>query len=98
MPARQTGVPRLNLVPPPHDVTGMAEMVQQSTQWLAEATAAADQANIGWWGQYINIFKVSLDFVHSTIEPPLKAMGIQQTWGPSIALFTMCEFVQICAP
>ena len=62
-----------------------------TAQWLADAAVATEPAaDIGWWGQYINIFKVSLEFMHSLIDQPLRSIGIEQTWGPAIALFTMC--------
>ena len=90
-----TTTTRLNLMPlPPHDV------IQSTSQWLADAATAAatDPAavpSLGWWGQYINLFKVSLEFVHGAIEQPLKSIGIEQTWGPAIGLFTMCTYVVI---
>lgn len=52
----------------------------------AAATAATQQA--GWWYNYINIFKHALELVHSTVDGPLRAAGIEQTWGISIFLFT----------
>ena len=88
-----TTTTQLNLMPlPPHDV------IQSTSQWLADAATAAatDPAavpSLGWWGQYINLFKVSLEFVHGAIEQPLKSIGIEQTWGPAIGLFTMCTYV-----
>lgn len=54
----------------------------------AVATAAATKSDGGWWQNYLNVFKNTLLFVHSSIEEPLKSMGITQTWGPAIALFT----------
>jgi hypothetical protein len=59
-----------------------------SVQWLADATADSTQSGGGWWQSYINIFKTTLSFVHSTIDGPLRAAGIEQTWGISIFLFT----------
>lgn len=62
-----------------------------SSQLLAAATdAAAGVAteDTGWWQQYLEIFKGTLQKVHSTIDGPLKSMGIENTWGISIALFT----------
>lgn len=53
-------------------------------------TDAADVAtqDSGWWQSYLNIFKVTLELVHTTIDPPLRSVGITQTWGLSIAMFT----------
>ena len=50
-----------------------------------EVEIAADQ---GWWSAYLNIFKSSLNFVHDTVDGPLRNAGIEQTWGVSIAIFT----------
>jgi hypothetical protein len=48
-------------------------------------------AKVGWWKQYLNLFKAALLLIHDTIDPPLRDMGITQTWGISIALFTASE-------
>ena len=61
------------------------------TQWIADASATAvdaTQDDGGWWKAYINIFKSILTFVHSTIDGPLRSVGIEQSWGVSIFLFT----------
>lgn len=66
-----------------------------SSQWLAgAATAAAGDApeKIGWWQQYLLIFKGALTLVHNTIDGPLRSLGIEHTWGPSIAIFTARKF------
>ncbi|KAL7570382.1 hypothetical protein ACA910_017219 [Epithemia clementina (nom. ined.)] len=67
-------------------------VVTQMSQLLADAasSAASDQAPTGWWGAYINLFKTLLNGVHSVIDPPLRSVGVTQTWGISIALFTSC--------
>lgn len=63
--------------------------METTSQFLADAAAeAAKQDDGGWWGAYLQLFKNTLNFVHSTITPPLNAIGIKQTWGPSIFLFT----------
>ena len=64
------------------------------TQWIADAaTSAVDKAQDdgGWWKAYINVFKSILTFVHSTVDGPLRSIGIEQTWGVSIFLFTASE-------
>lgn len=72
----------------------MSELVHQSSLLLADAaTATADAVaetakEGGWWQDYLNIFKNTLTLVHSSIDEPLRDMGITQTWGISIALFT----------
>lgn len=58
----------------------------------ATAVTAVEAAKDGWWQQYLSIFKNTLIFVHSTIDEPLRNVGITQTWGVSIAVFTACEF------
>jgi hypothetical protein len=67
----------------------------EMTQWIADATAtsvdASTQDDGGWWKAYINIFKSILTFVHSTVDGPLRSIGIEQTWGVSIFLFTASE-------
>ena len=42
----------------------------------------------GWWKSYLSFFQAGLENVHSTIDPPLRSIGVEQTWGPSIAIFT----------
>ena len=54
----------------------------------AAADVAAGASEVGWWGSYINLFKSALEFVHSSIDAPLRSVGFDQTWGVSIALFT----------
>jgi len=64
--------------------------------FLADAAAGAispvEQAEIaqdkGLWESYINLFKIALDGIHDAIDGPLNAVGITQTWGISIAIFT----------
>lgn len=72
------------------DVAGVVGTVVQDVETAAEVTAeiAKDE---GWWAAYLNIFKTALSTVHSTVAPPLKNAGIEQTWGISIAIFTACE-------
>ena len=62
----------------------------EMTQWIADAANAAASAKDdgGWWKAYINIFKSILTFVHSSVDGPLRSVGIEQTWGVSIFLFT----------
>ena len=62
-----------------------------SLQWLADAAADAATKDDGWWGAYLNIFKTCLLFVHNTIDAPLRSVGVTQTWGVAIAIFTACK-------
>ena len=69
------------------------DQIQQSaSQFLADdaAVAAAGEAT-GWWGSYINLFKSTLLWVHGNIDGPLRSVGFDQTWGVSIALFTLSK-------
>ena len=59
------------------------------TQWISDASTTADMKDDGgWWKAYINVFKSILTFVHTTIDGPFRSLGIEQTWGVSIFLFT----------
>lgn len=59
-----------------------------SLQLLADAAADVATKDDGWWGAYLNIFKTCLLFVHNTIDAPLRSVGVTQTWGVAIAIFT----------
>jgi len=54
----------------------------------AEAVVDNADADGGWWQEYLNIFKGGLVSLHSVLEGPLRSVGVTQTWGPSIFLFT----------
>lgn len=71
-----------------------SDFVATSSQLLADAADAAVDAtkDSGWWQSYLNLFKSALTLVHSTIDPPLRSMGITETWGISIAVFTACMY------
>lgn len=45
-----------------------------------------------WWDAYINIFEAALKLVHSGIDGPLRSLGVEQTWGVSIFVFTACTY------
>ncbi len=70
--------------------------ISQMSHWIADASAAAADAPVDTlasdnelWEKYISIYKGGLAFVHDNIvDEPLRKMGITQTWGPSIFLFT----------
>jgi len=76
------------------DNTHLADFIHASSTLLADASeAVADVAadaneKVGWWGQYLQTFKGILVWVHSQVDQPLRDMGITQTWGISIAIFT----------
>jgi len=66
--------------------------LSSSHQLLADASsAAADAPDMGpeWWQSYLQIFKNTLSYIHQTIDGPLRSTGFDQTWGVSIALFTI---------
>ena len=71
------------------------DLLAQTSTWISDSTLAADVAidaaadDIGWWETYIQFYKRGLAFVHdNVVDPPLRMAGIEQTWGPSIFLFT----------
>jgi hypothetical protein len=66
--------------------SSMQDYFSSSTVFLADGEAT------GWWGSFINIFKIGLEAVHSTINPLLQSMGVEYTWGISIAVFTFCTY------
>lgn len=89
----------------PDQWTELSTALSQSADWfpshlLSDATAAAAAANEdgGWWQGYLNIFKNTLLAVHRTIDPPLREIGITQTWGVSIAVFTASKLEQQDGP
>lgn len=69
-----------------------SRVTSELTQWISDASTTAATSTTkddgSWWNAYINIFKSILTFVHSTIDGPLRSVGIEQTWGVSIFLFT----------
>jgi len=76
----------LKAIPSPEHVT---DLVHQTSMLLADAAAEAAKADDGgWWKSFINVFESTLVSLHSGIDAPLRDMGIEQTWGPSIFLFT----------
>lgn len=80
------------------DLSAMSDFLHQSSDFLhqssifvADATdAVIDNAKNdgGWWKSWLNLFRNTLVGVHSVIDEPLRSVGIEQTWGPSIFLFT----------
>mmetsp|Transcript_17181 Transcript_17181/g.23871 ORF Transcript_17181/g.23871 Transcript_17181/m.23871 type:complete len:459 (+) Transcript_17181:168-1544(+) len=77
------------------DINSVNHMMSTTSTWLADASAAvadvavdATEDSAGWWQQYLNIFKATIIFIHSGIDAPLRSVGITQTWGISIAIFT----------
>lgn len=67
-----------------HDFFATSSMVL-SDAVDATKTVAKDPS---WWDNYLRLFRNILVTVHSTVDGPLKSMGIENTWGISIALFT----------
>eukprot|EP00533_Pseudo-nitzschia_delicatissima_P011965 CAMPEP_0197266274 /NCGR_PEP_ID=MMETSP1432-20130617/2904_1 /TAXON_ID=44447 /ORGANISM="Pseudo-nitzschia delicatissima, Strain UNC1205" /LENGTH=475 /DNA_ID=CAMNT_0042731123 /DNA_START=202 /DNA_END=1629 /DNA_ORIENTATION=- len=54
-----------------------------------EAAEAAVVADEGWWKAYLNVFKATLDLIHSKVDGPIHKLGWEGgTWGFSIAIFT----------
>lgn len=70
-------------------------VLASNAQLLADAAAAvaSDATDEGWWAGYLNLFKGGMELIHSGIDKPLRDVGFDQTWGVSIALFTMGKFL-----
>lgn len=63
--------------------------LQSSVMTLADAAVDAAKADDGgWWQQYLELFKGALTSIHTVVDQPLRDVGVTQTWGVSIALFT----------
>lgn len=70
-------------------------LLQSTSHFLADASAAvSDGEKSDWWQSYLNIFTMSLTFVHSVLDQPLRNVGFEQTWGVSIAVFTTCKSIK----
>lgn len=78
---------QLNALPVP-DTDLLQHALESTSRFLADA-ASVDAGDKSWWDNYLEIFKGSLSLVHSTIDQPLRSIGIDQTWGVAIAVFTM---------
>ena len=78
------------------DHDALLSQIQHTTSLLlSDATAAAADSSAdsgGWWNAYLNIFKTTIEGLHGVIDAPLQSVGITQTWGLSIGLFTACKF------
>lgn len=91
---------KLQVLPNPADFGDLSAFQQGAHDFLmtsstllsdAAATAAAPAKDPSWWDNYLQVFRNILVFVHSTVDQPLKNLGIENTWGISIALFTMSK-------
>jgi YidC/Oxa1 family membrane protein insertase len=75
-----------------HALQVHSAFLESSYRLLADAAVAEEDP--GWfktgWSNYLSLFKGALTTLHSTIDGPLKSVGMENTWGPSIALFTFC--------
>lgn len=76
--------------PTDFDVQPMLESLQHSSHMLLCSGNAAEKT--GAWQSYLQIFKNTLSWVHSTIEGPAQTVGVTQTWGLSIAIFTASTY------
>ena len=101
---KRTTSSSMNVMPEIHGLQHASSMIMdnhdafiaQTSNWLADAAAAAADAPVDTlasdnvlWEKYISIYKGGLAFVHDNIvDEPLRKMGITQTWGPSIFVFT----------
>ena len=90
-------------IPDAHTLTAAADQLQHylgsSSTLLSDAAAATADAvqeadKEGWWNSYLEFMKSGLSLVHSVIDEPLRKAGWEQTWGPSIFLFTASKLSQ----
>lgn len=90
LPQLSQSATQLNALPVP-DTDLLQHALESTSRYLADAATAAsvDAGDKSWWDNYLEIFKGSLSLVHSTIDQPLRSIGIDQTWGVAIAVFTM---------
>jgi len=83
------------VLPDHHDI------LAQTSTWISDAADATADVVVkldnrgnpidenSWWEIYIQGYKRGLAFVHDkVVDPQLQKIGITQTWGPSIFLFT----------
>ena len=96
IPARQASsnrrLPSLKALGPEHaqlfqDLQHAADF-SPAFAFLSDAAVDAAKQDEGWWQAWLNIFKFTLQFVHDTIDQPLRNAGITQTWGIAIMIFT----------
>ena len=80
---------RLSLLPDPSLLVDL-HFIGSTTQLVSDATAVTEEAaKTGAWESYLQTFKGGLLLVHDKlVDPPLKAAGVERTWGVSIAVFT----------
>jgi hypothetical protein len=78
------------------------QLIATTSVWLADDASAAaaivvdaaGKEDLGWWGDYVDLFKNALALVHDTIEGPLRSIGVEQgIWGISIGIFTACTLL-----
>lgn len=69
------------------------DSISTSTLLSDAAAAVVEEKDPSWWDNYLQLYKNSLEFVHSLIDQPLRNAGWDQTWGFSIFLFTACKYV-----
>ena len=78
------------------DIDSMQQIITSTSNIIADAaTAVAAEVQVkdaGWWETYLNFYKTSLLFVHSTIT---SSLSTDQTWGISIATFTAREYYSL---
>ena len=70
-------------------LTADAASPQETASKLVEMESATGLKAV--WFNYLKLFKGGLLAVHGAIDGPLRSIGFDQTWGPSIFLFTACK-------
>ena len=72
-----------------HYLTSSSTLLSDAAAATADAAQeVAKDTEGGWWNSYLEFMKGGLSLVHSVIDEPLRKAGWEQTWGPSIFLFT----------
>jgi hypothetical protein len=63
-----------------------------------DAIQNIEEPDEGWWNAYLNIFKITIEAVHSTIDGPIHQYTGWQggTYGFAIAIFTAGKSMRIC--
>lgn len=81
----------LHLVP---DIGDLVHQHQHLMDAASQLLVADGDGGFDPWNSYLLLFENTLRAVHDTIKGPLGSLGIEQTWGPSIFIFTASKFGQ----
>ena len=75
----------------------LVDSIASSSNIISDAVEAValEEKEVGWWGNYLQLYKGLLETVHSAIDQPLRSVGFTQTWGVSIFLFTAGKYLYL---